>query len=284
MVFRVVPKVPDIRQKIGTRQIDVRRAMIDPSPTTAVTNRKQGIPMTTTTATTKRTATPSTTTGAKGTAVKAPAKVQAETSAAITKAQAKSLDLLVSAVKAGVTSFQNEDRAADQLRVSADTSKVLVARAIGKLADHPATKATRGTKAGEPALTKIATLTGFAPSTLEPLFKAAMAIRTKGWHKRTTAPNDAERALVRGHVQSENDARYARETTKGKTTKPGTKGTKATKPGTKATFETIKGQITGLTDTLTKYTADQGFSNAQADELATALDALHDLIEKATTK
>lgn len=213
-----------------------------------------------------------------------PTKAQrAETTKALTKAQQTALTTLVQAVKDGVTKFQTADRDADSLRVVADTIKVHVARAVGKLADHPATVGTRGPKAGAPALTKIATLTGYAPSTLEPIFKAGMELRKLGWHKRTAEPNAQELAIVRGHVASENDRKYANtKANKAKAgTKPGTKGTKSTGA---PTFETLAGQAKALAESVERFTKGNGFTNAQADELATALDAIHDMIERATAK
>ena len=209
---------------------------------------------------------------------------QAATTKALTTAQNKSLDLLVSAVKASVAAYTEADNLADQHRLTALTQKVMTVRAIGKLNEHPAIKATRGTKAGEPALTKVAALTGFKPATLEPLFKAAEYFRKQGWHKRTTAVTDAERDAVAGYVKSEAERAAASRAEKSR--KSGTKGPKAPKASTtntKLSFDSIKGQITALTESMEKFTKDAGFSNAEADELATALDALHDMIERATT-
>ena len=213
---------------------------------------------------------------------KAPTKAQqTETAVKLTKAQQARLDTLVKAAKDGITKYQESDRLADDLRVQADTVKVLTARALALLAEHPAMIATRGPKAGTPALTKVATLVGYPSQTLESVWKAAMELTKRGWHKRTTAPNDAERAIVRGFINSENDRKYesARKSAAGKGKGKGTGGSGV---GTKVTFSTLQGQIKALREATARFTKDNGFTVAQADELQSALDEIHDAIEQST--
>ena len=226
------------------------------------------------------------TTAKPGTTAKVPTKAQqAETTKALSAAQRKSLDALVESVKVGMAKALEADRQADTLRITADSLKVLTARAIVKLNGHPAVTATTGPKTGSMAITKVSTLTDIPAMTLQPVFRAAEEFIKRGWAKRTGEPTAEELAIVRGFVASENDARYSRELAKGKgkgTTGKG-KAAPVTK-GTKITFEALQGQLAAFRESLERFTKDYGFTNAQADDLATGLDAAHDLIEKATTK
>ena len=218
----------------------------------------------------------------KGT--RAPKAVQQETAKALTKAQETALAKLVESANASITGAISAERELANVVTQLADFKVFAARSLARLSAHPAVVATRGTKAGQPALTKMATLVGRPATTLETYWKSAQALIGKGWQNRTGAPNDAERALVMASFKSESArvASYAPKTAG----KPGAKG-KGGKPvvkSTAATFDSIGGQLDGALETVTKYVATMGFTKDEANELASKLDAILDAIESAVTK
>jgi hypothetical protein len=205
---------------------------------------------------------------------------QEETAKALTAAQQKSLDLLAESARQAMAGAESKVEAlADVVTALADF-KVHAARALARLSVHPAVKATRGTKAGEAAVTKMATVIGRPANTVATYWKGAQALMSKGWDKRTAAPTQAERDLVMAGFKSESArvSAYSKPATK-KATKPGNKP--ATK-GTKVTFDSLVGQLAALNESLAKYTADNGFTAEQATALVEALDSAHDSIESAT--
>lgn len=176
--------------------------------------------------------------------------------AKLTPAQRKSLDTLVSAVQAGVQAIAESDSLYATAKETTYNNRVLTARAIARLAEHPATLATRGPKAGTPALTIIATLTGFKPSTLEPLFKAAMELKAKGWHKRNTAPNADERAVAQSKYAAEVDRKQA-PAGKGKGAAKGGKVTVTGVPAINGAIDAVDKLVTAYADGTRKFSADE---------------------------
>lgn len=222
------------------------------------------------------------------------AKEQAETTKALTKAQEAALSTLVKAVSDGFVEYNKLDDDAEALTNAAYLIKVNVARAVGKLMDHPAVTATRGPSAGQPARDKVSALTGIPRTTLIPVFQAATELRkhtTKGvaWHKRTGKPGAEELAIITKYM-SRASARRAelRAEAKGKGTAPAVKGkgtaVKGKGTATKVNYDSVKGALSAALELLGKFTADAGFTTEQADELGGMLDQLHDGIESATAK
>jgi hypothetical protein len=160
--------------------------------------------------------------------------------------------------------------------------KVYAARSLARLSVHPAVKATRGTKAGQAAVTKMATVIGRPANTVATYWKGAEALISKGWDKRTAAPTQQERDLVMAGFKSESArvASYSKPKAPKGGNKPGTKGTK----GTSVTADSITGQLVALLESVTKFTKDNGFTKEQADALISQLDAVHDVIETSTAK
>ena len=200
------------------------------------------------------------------TTTKAPATTKATPVAKLTAAQRKQLDTLVSAVQAGVQAIAESDSLYATAKETTYNNRVLTARAIARLAEHPATLAQRGPKAGTPALTIIATLTGFKPSTLEPLFKAAMELKSKGWHKRNTAPNAEERAAVQSKYAAEVDRKTA----------PASKGKgKGTSKVTVTGVPAIMGNVEALTKAVEAYAdGTRKFSAAEVESLTGKLNGV----------
>lgn len=217
---------------------------------------------------------------AQTTATKAPKAVQQETTKALTKAQETALAKLVESANASITGAITAEKTLADVVVQLADFKVYAARSLARLSAHPAVVATRGTKAGQPALTKMATLVGRPATTLETYWKSAQALIGKGWQNRTGAPNDAERALVMASFKSES-ARVASYSPKAA---PKGKGGKPAAKGTSVTVESLNGMAAGLLESVDKFTKDNGFTVEQADALISALDAIHDAIESATTK
>lgn len=218
---------------------------------------------------------------ATSTATRAPKAVRQETAKALTKAQETALANLVKAANDSINgAAQAESELAGIVTTLADF-KVFAARSLARMSAHPAMVATRGTKAGEPALTKMAGYLGRPASSLETYWKSAQALIKAGWDKRTSAPNQAERDLVMASFKSES-ARVAGYSPKAKTTKrTAPKGGKTAK-STSVTVETINGQAAALLESVTKFTGSMGFTKDQADALISALDAIHDAIETGT--
>lgn len=223
-----------------------------------------------------------TTTSSTKTTGRAPTKAeQTETAVKLTKAQQASWDSLIKATKDGIAAYLEVDKKRDELLLQGADIKVASVRAVIKLMSHPSMVATRGPKAGTPALTKVATATGYAPSTLEPIFKAATEFIKRGWNKRTGAPKDDERGVVSGIIKSENERKYAQAGNGGGKGK-GKGAGRSSGVGTKVTFSTLQGQIKALREATARFTKDNGFTVAQADELQSALDEIHDAIEQST--
>jgi hypothetical protein len=218
---------------------------------------------------------------AQTTATKAPKAVRVETAKALTKAQQTALETLVKAANESITGAINSERELANVVTQLADFKVYAARSMARLSTHPAVIASRGTQAGQPALTKMATLIGRPATTLETYWKSAKALIGAKMQNRTAAPTQAERDLVMASFKSES-ARVA------SYSKPGAKGRKpAGKPatkGTSVTVETLNGQAAALLQSVDKFTKDNGFTKDQADALIMALDAIHDAIETASAK
>ncbi len=218
---------------------------------------------------------------ATSTATRAPKAAQQETAQKLTAAQQKSLDTLAQAARESMAGAESATEELGDIVTKLADFKVYAARSLARLSVHPAVKATRGTKAGQAAVTKMALVIGRPANTVATYWKGAEALISKGWDKRTTAPSQAERDLVMAGFKSESArvASYSKPATK-----TGTKG-KGGKPGTKSTsvsVETINGQLAALLESVTKFTGSMGFTKEQADALITQLDAVHDVIETGT--
>ena len=228
-----------------------------------------------------------TATTTKTTASRAPKAVRKETTKELTAAQQKSLKVLVDAAIAGINSSETKAREAKEhsvaLVTAADASadyKVYAARSMARLSAHPAMVATRGKTAGEPALTKMATLIGRPAQSLETYWKAAKALIAKGWDKRTGAPKADERALV-GIPFKDESARVSVSNGKAKAKSTGTKsGTKSTT----VSVETIHGQLDAVLESVQKFAGSFGLTEEQAKDLFAKLDTITDVIETATAK
>lgn len=208
---------------------------------------------------------------------------QAETAKALTSAQQKSLDTLAQAAQQAMAGAEAATQELGDVVTKLADFKVYAARSLARLSVHPAVKATRGTKAGQAAVTKMATVIGRPANTVATYWKGAEALISKGWDKRTAAPTQQERDLVMAGFKSESArvASYsAKAGTKGKGGKPGTKGTK----GTSVTVDSLGGMLDGALESVTKFGADNGFTKDQANQLAAKLDAILDAIEAATAK
>lgn len=215
------------------------------------------------------------------TATKAPKSARVETTKALTKAQETALANLVKAANDSITgAVSAESELAGVVTKLADF-KVYAARSLARMSAHPAMVATRGTKAGEPALTKMAGYLGRPATSLETYWKSAQALIKAGWDKRTSAPNQAERDLVMASFKSESARVAGYSPKKAGTKRTAPKGGKTPK-GTTVTVETINGQLAALLESVTKFTGSMGFTKDQADALIAQLDAVHDVIETGT--
>ncbi len=204
-----------------------------------------------------------------------------ETAKALTAAQQKSLDTLAQAARESMAGAESATQELGDVVTRLADFKVYAARSLARLSVHPAVKATRGTKAGEAAVTKMATVIGRPANTVATYWKGAQALMAKGWDKRTAAPSQQERDLVMAGFKSESArvASYSKPAAKGGN-KPGTKSTK----GTSVTADSITGQLVALLESVTKFTKDNGFTKEQADALISQLDSVHDVIETSTAK
>lgn len=215
------------------------------------------------------------------TATKAPKAVRVETAKALTKAQQTALDTLVKAANESITGAINSERELANVVTQLADFKVYAARSMARLSTHPAVIASRGTQAGQPALTKMATLIGRPATTLETYWKSAKALIGAKMDKRTGAPTQAERDLVMASFKSESARVASYSKPKGKGGKPASKP--ATK-GTKVTVDSLTGQLTAALESAQSFTKDNGFTKDQADALIAQLDAIHDVIENGTAK
>lgn len=217
------------------------------------------------------------------TATKATKAVRVETAKALTKAQETALATLVKAANESITGAINSERELANVVTALADYKVYAARSMARLSTHPAVVATRGTQAGQPALTKMATLIGRPATTLETYWKGAKALIGAKMQNRTAAPTQAERDLVMAGFKSES-ARVSSYSAKGKGgTKTGTKGKPATK-GTSVTVDSISGQLDAALESVAKFTKDNGLTKDQMDALVAKLDAIHDALETAVAK
>lgn len=237
----------------------------------------------TNTTTTPNTTTTTTTTTRKG--ATAPSKAQvAETTKALTASQTKSLETLALAARESMAGAERAESALGDIVTQLADFKVYAARSLAKLSVHPAVKATRGTKAGQAAVTKMATVIGRPANTVATYWKGAEALITKGWQNRTAAPTQAERDLVMAGFKSE----AARVSAYKAPAKDGGKGKgKGGKPVVKSstvTVDSIGGMLDGALEAVTGYTGTMGFTKDQANELATKLDAILDAIEAGVAK
>lgn len=214
------------------------------------------------------------------TATKAPKAVRQETAKALTKAQQTALDTLVKAANESITGAINSERELANVVTALADFKVYAARSMARLSTHPAVIASRGTQAGQPALTKMATLIGRPASTLETYWKGAKALIGAKMQNRTAAPTQAERDLVMAGFKSESArvSSYSAKTGKGGN-KP---GNKPVVKGTSVTVDSIGGQLTAVLESVTKFTKDNGLTKDQADALIAQLDSIHDALESAT--
>lgn len=209
-----------------------------------------------------------------------PAKAKAVTDAE----QAVQLDSLIMAVKVGVTSLgkQNTGHAEalnlyTQAQNALNDSRVIVARALAMLAEHPATFAKSGPTKGQPSLMTIATLTGYKRTTLYPIWEASKVLTAKKWEKRNIAPTQQERDIVAGKFDEKQVTRKANDSTKAtKETKGKSAPVKTIKAGT---LEDVVAILADALKVVQAYGKDHGITESQFDGLSGQLDLIHDELD-----
>lgn len=235
----------------------------------------------TTNATTKaRTSKPA----SKGTSAPiSPAKAKAVTDAE----QAVQLDSLVMAVKLGVTALTDKNTKHTEVldlytqsQNALNDSRVIVARALAMLAEHPATFAKSGPTKGQPALMTMATLTGYKRTTLYPIWEAALVLIGKKWHKRNVAPTQQERDIVSAKFEAKQTTRKANDAAKGDAGTEAKAGKSSPVKTVKAgTLEDVVAILADALKVVQAFTANHGITESQFDGFTGQLDLIHDALE-----
>ena len=209
------------------------------------------------------------------------------------KAQAARLVELVAAVKTGYSTITGLDTKVSELESvyttalnTRDNGRVATARALAALAKHPGSHAKGGATKGQPALSVVATLTGFQRNTLRPLWEGSEALTAKGWERRTSAPTEAERKLVAGFYAEKSAVRVESNKAKAATVKSGestsnAKGTSA-KTLKAGTLEDVVSILDDAHKVASTFAKNHGLTDKQLSALAAKLDAIHDVLESAT--